>query len=687
MTPQNIRQIQILTCLAAGITRSDSYPEDLRNFCLGLYNTSPAGYRYMRNSFDNRIPAPVTIQSWYANSNIDCQPGILSYSLSVLRRKAAEYAAKNQKLIGGLLFDEMNIYKMIQWVGNKMIGYEYIPGIDIKTAGIASEVLVFMFTGMNETLHLPVAYYFTKKLDANLKSNLIENIMEAIIDTGVCLHSVTFDGFSSNPAAVGLLGANLNVFSESFKPSFILKNHEINVFYDPSHVMKLIRGILANQKVLIDADGGKIKWAHYENLVKFKNDRNLGLIHKMTQAHIKWSSNPMNVQLAVQTLSSSTADAMFYLKEKGYRQFADAGPTIKFNRIVDRFFDISNSTFSSESKENIFKRPMCADNIEEMSEFFKEAIPYIKGLKYQTSARNILPLCTSASKTGFVGCIMNMTNLEKTYTLLSGTYNVTRFPTHSISQDHLESTFGRLRALNGSGNNPTCMQFNSGMRKLLCNTTLHYSDHSNCLAPTDTVYNPYSNILKITSNRPKAKSIVSTNEFTPEEIESVLSELSQIQTTANPLLDLSDITTAHIAHSIQNLVEKHMKCECLENIFIENELVHESFMRQGQRKIACKSTFEICKNADYFLKFQILKGQFEVQLIFNAIFSGLNMDNLFMNTKFEDAHKTHKVEFIQKIVCEYVRIKGTYIAKTVTFNERSADLRRKLTRMVINYNQ
>lgn len=686
MIPQDIRQKQILTCLATGIIRTDFYPEDVRNFCIGLYNTSPASYRYMRNSFDKRIPSPNTIQSWYANSNINCQPGILSYSMTVLQRKAAEYAAKGQKFIGGLLFDEMAIYKMVQWIGNKMVGYEYIPGIDSKKAQIASEVLVFMFTGMNETLHLPVAYYFTNKLDANLKSNLIQNIIQTIIETGVCLHSVTFDGFSSNPAAVSKLGANLNLFSASFNPSFNLKNYEIHVFIDPSHIMKLIRGILATQKVLYDVDGGKIKWAFYEHLVKFKNNRNLGLIHKMTQAHINWKSNPMNVRLAVETLSSSTADAMNYLKDKGFSQFIDADPTIKFNRIIDRFFDISNSTFSSESKENIFKRPMCADNIEQISDFFNEAIPYIKGLKYRTDAGNILPLCTSQSKTGFLGCVMNMTNLEKTYSLLSEMYNVTRFPTHSISQDHLESTFSRLRSLNGSNNNPTCTQLNSGMRKILCNTTLPYSEYSNCLAPADTVYNPYSNILSITSNRPKAKSIISTS-FTPEEIESVLQELSQIKVTTNPLHDLSDLATAHIAFSIQNLVKKHFFCECLENIFDENELVHESFMRQGQQKKACQSTFEICKNSDYFLKVQILKGQFELELIFNAIFSGLNVENLYVNTPFDDCHKEHKKKFIQKIVCEYIRIKGTHIAKTATFNERNVDLRRKLSRMIINYNQ
>lgn len=138
------------------------------------------------------------------------------------------------RVFGFKLTIKLDIVSKIYFV----VGYE--QGSDVKKAEIASEVLVSMFTGINETLHLPVAYYFTNNLKADLKSTLFKNIIETIIETGVRLHSVTFDGFSANPVVVKNFGADMDVFSESFNPSFIMKNHENNVFLDPSHIMKLI---------------------------------------------------------------------------------------------------------------------------------------------------------------------------------------------------------------------------------------------------------------------------------------------------------------------------------------------------------------------------------------------------------------------------------------------------------------
>ena len=51
----------------------------------------------------------------------------------------------------------------------------------------------------------------------------------------------------------------------------------------------------------------------------------------------------MNVRIAAQTLSSSVADALEYLMNTGDVFFKDAGPTIKFIRVVDRLFDQLNS--------------------------------------------------------------------------------------------------------------------------------------------------------------------------------------------------------------------------------------------------------------------------------------------------------------------------------------------------------
>lgn len=457
--------MQILSCLAVGIGNRQSYPETVRNFCIGLNNTSPAAYRYLRKEFDDRIPTPGTIRAWYSNSNINCKPGIIEYSLDVLERKVAEKAVQNQKLVGGLLFDEMSIYKLIQWTDNKVMGYENIPGNDRKDAQMATEALVFMFSGVNETLHLPVAYFFAHKAtDAVIKSNVVRSVIEAILDRGVVLTSITFDGFRTNPTLCRIFGAKLCVLSDDFDPSFFLKDIRVNVIFDPSHVIKLIRGILAKLKVLYDSQGNKIKWEYFVHLVRFKDKRNLGSVHKMNAAHIGWSSNPMKVRLAVETLSASTANAMEFLMNQNYPEFVGAEHTIRFTKIINNVFDVSNSTVSSESKENMLKRPMSANNLRIIINLFDEAIPYIRGLQYRSEkSRKLLPLCTSSDKTGFQGCIVNMSSFMDIYNSLSEQNYITRLTTHSLSQDHLENFFGKMRLLNGSNKNPTCQQFNAGM--------------------------------------------------------------------------------------------------------------------------------------------------------------------------------------------------------------------------------
>lgn len=86
----------------------------------------------MRQESDNRIPAPGTIRAWYANSDINCEPGIMQYSLDVLKRIVLEMASMGKTFVGCILFEEMSIHKMVQFVNNEMVGFETIPGIEKK---------------------------------------------------------------------------------------------------------------------------------------------------------------------------------------------------------------------------------------------------------------------------------------------------------------------------------------------------------------------------------------------------------------------------------------------------------------------------------------------------------------------------------------------------------------------------
>ena len=115
----------------------------------------------------------------------------------------------------------------------------------------------------------------------------------------------------------------------------------------PSHVIKLVRNAIGSKNILYDAEGNAIKWNFFKELVKFKNKRNSsGPIHKLTQAHIDYKSNDMNVRLAVETFGASTANALEFLLNAGYSQFFGAEPTsMATAAAIQHSGDIATMTF------------------------------------------------------------------------------------------------------------------------------------------------------------------------------------------------------------------------------------------------------------------------------------------------------------------------------------------------------
>lgn len=233
------------------------------------------------------------------------------------------------------------------------------------------------------------------------------------------------------------------------------------------------------------------------------------------------------------------------------------------------------------------------------------------------------------------------------------------------------------------------MQFNAALRKLLANTTIHLSERGNCTAFDPIIdHNPYSNISTITSRRPK--SVADNNmalDFTPDDIEQVLTEIDEIQRmdTRSQLVDLSDITTAYIASTIEINIETCEKysCHLCKHVFDENERVHQAFTSSTHTKIPCQSTFEICRSADHFLKLEILKGQYSLELIIHTIITSLDLTQLYTETNFLD-HEHPKKDLIRNVLSQYIRYKGNFLAKTISFGEFNENLRRRLHRLIID---
>lgn len=680
----------VLLCLMNGIPHRTKYPTSVRNFAIGLHSHSVRGYEYVREVFDKTLPHPHTVRHWYSNSDIDAEHGVNEYSLNVLKKKVEEKHANGKKLFLSLLFDEMSIKTLIQLAEHGMIGFENFDGIDPKTAKPATNVIVYMVSAVNDNFQFPFMYYFITNLDGAQKAHMLVKVSKAIISTGAILISVSFDGMKSNPNMCQLLGANLNVLSPDFKPYIEIDGHRIYVIYDPSHLLKLVRNTLGEKEVIYDVDKNAIKWIYIQMLVKLKDDFDFSLTHKLNKAHLDWKNNMMKVKLAAETLSNSSADSLDFLTNIQHHSFKDAQHTAKYMRIFNDVFDAFNSK-PNKFKENPLKRPLSAENADQIFELFERASKYILGLQIRPDkGSRLVDLCSSISKTGFQGWIVSMKSVRAIYEKYVIQDKVlTTIPTMSFSQDHLELFFGRIRAMLGANNNPTCMQFKAAYRRLLANTTLLYSRSGNVQSRSLlTIYNPYSNISYISSRTQRFPN--DEGDVSSDDVDNLLLELANIEAleSTHKLTDLSNYSISHCANMIEKqiLTSDNFGCDLCREVFDENQKLQAPFISSRfERRKPCRDTHLICKSAEHFMKIELLKGHFNLNVLRAAILSSLDPVSLFSRSNFK-YHADHKLFLIKFIISEYVRIKGVYMARKKTLDLQQKQVRQRLTKLIHFYN-
>lgn len=252
---------------------------------------------------------------------------------------------------------------------------------------------------------------------------------------------------------------------------------------DACHMIKLVRNCLGSVNHLTDIQGRKVKWSYIEALEALQQKEGLHLGNKLTKVHMEWAKQKIKVRLAVQTLSSSVADALDFCKYKlKLPQFQGAHATAEFIRIFDRLFDILNSR---NPLARSFKATLRQQDAASWKSFFHEAEEYIRGLK-DASGR---PVINGLKKTGFVGLIICIRSLTALFDALVATKILKYLLTHKMSQDHLETFFGCVRGKGGYNNNPTACQFRAAYKRLLFHTEVRSSDAANCCRDVVSILN------------------------------------------------------------------------------------------------------------------------------------------------------------------------------------------------------
>lgn len=193
-----------------------------------------------------------------------------------------------------------------------------------------------------------------------------------------------------------MLGAKFNENKSYFDNPYDLEN-KVYILLDPVHMIKLIRNFLAKARGLTDGQGYEISFRFLEELVSLQIIKNINLSNKLTKTHIDFQNVKMRVRIACETISNSSANAIEFLDKKmKHEKFANSFGTTQFLRTFDSSFDIMNSKKG---------RPICAENLNEITAKFNCDKEYIKGLTTLEKEKRVSVLNTK-SYTPFLGFII-----------------------------------------------------------------------------------------------------------------------------------------------------------------------------------------------------------------------------------------------------------------------------------------
>ena len=240
-------------------------------------------------------------------------------------------------------------------------------------------------------------------------------------------------------------------------------------------MLKLARNALGDKEIFYTDGGETISWYYIKELFNVQQSDILHLGNKLKNVHIKWHNQKMKVAVAAQTLSSSVAAGMMYLRSLKLKQFEKCEQTAEFIQNINDIFDILNTKSKFGKK---FKSPLTLKNFMELQSYLQHIISYLKELKDVDGTK----LVNGPRKTFILGFAVSSNSiLAIAKKLLNREYNKFEYVlTYRFSQDQIEMLFSKIRSRLGWNNNPNALQFKWALRALLQKNQITASEKANC---------------------------------------------------------------------------------------------------------------------------------------------------------------------------------------------------------------
>lgn len=646
------------------------------------------------------LPHVSAIRNW--TSSVNGEPGFLKEVLACLEQLPNDYKDCN------LVLDGMAIKKQIIWdkKANKFVGFsDYGSQLDLEGNNMpATEVLVFMLINLKGKWKCPIGYFFQNKINAVTQAELIKSALSVTHNAGLRVWGITCDGAFTNFSSMKILGCKFqDISSYTELKSWI--NHPISnekVFFlpDPCHMLKLARNTLGNAKVII-TNKGVVKWDYIENLFKVQSDLSLKLGNKLSQAHVMWQQNKMKVKLAAQTLSSSTADALLFMKNIHMDGFHNVDETVTFCRNIDRLFDFLNSRnpFAKGYKSAIFP-----SNLEYLESEIIPLVDYLFTLQVKNNNDTISHIYTTSKKTFVIGFALAVKSIFSIAKLLfEENQNFKYILSYQFSQDHIEILFSRFRQRFGANNNPNVLQFKVALKQILMKNAIKYKSNGNCCNFDDDVFGA---LLEFKWSKKKDICNIGNVDEIDEE---VLNRSILLNSTNSIVDDAKSNILYYITGYVVKKVSQHIDCDsCIVSLMSPHFREHNyhlppiyskltSIKNQGGLIFSSDCSFKIILAVEHF--FLLLTDNLKninIPNLENKIIALVNnkfvLDrNIFKTLDCENvclSDRPHKMLLITLLVKKFLSVRLHSYGKLYSSDILNpVSKRQKLTKTILFYNQ
>lgn len=177
------------------------------------------------------------------------------------------------------MLDEIGIKRGIQRLPNGVTrGYVNTGTFyekDCDDVPLAKDAVVFMIVGLDEKWKFPIAYFLINGLESAVLVELIKESLCRLHEIGVEVVSITLDGPNQHVYVLEQLGVSFQM--SDLKPYFSHPSNDKRVYaiLDPCHMLKLMRNLFGDLKILVDPDSNLIRWEFIKNLVKIQEAEGL----------------------------------------------------------------------------------------------------------------------------------------------------------------------------------------------------------------------------------------------------------------------------------------------------------------------------------------------------------------------------------------------------------------------------